>query len=129
MTNVDTTTPATVAKQGAHVAPAKASSQKQATAQKGAPKARKSAKAAKPKKDARKIATPPTQEAGPRTGSKSAKVLSLLARPNGASLPELIAYASHCTSPGRCEGFSLTKGLFDNLTPLLFCGGLGPGFS
>jgi hypothetical protein len=90
MTNVDTTTPATVAKQGAHVAPAKASSQKQATAQKGAPKARKSAKAAKPKKDARKIATPLTLEAGPRTGSKSAKVLSLLARPNGASLPELM---------------------------------------
>jgi uncharacterized protein DUF3489 len=90
MTNVDTTTPATVAKQGAHVAPAKASSKKQATAQKGVPKARKSAQAAKPKKDARKIATPPTQEAGPRTGSKSAKVLSLLARPNGASLPELM---------------------------------------
>ena len=66
---------------------------------------------------------------GPRTGSKTAKALHLLQRSGGATLHDLIAYASHCTSLGRCEGFSLTKGLFDNLTPLPFCGGLGPGFS
>jgi hypothetical protein len=77
MTNVNTTTPATAGEQGAHVAPAKASSQKQAIAKKGAPKARKPAKGARP-------------QTGPRTGSKSAKVLALLARTNGASLAELM---------------------------------------
>ena len=34
-----------------------------------------------------------------------------------------IAYASHCTSFGRCETFSSTARLFDNLTPLAFSGG------
>jgi Protein of unknown function (DUF3489) len=83
MTNVDTTTPATVAEQGAHVAPAKASSKKQATAKKGAPKARKLAKGAKPKK-------PVSKTTKARPGSKSAKVLEMLARTNGASLAELM---------------------------------------
>ena len=90
MTNVNTTTPTTVAEQGAHIAPAKAASKKQATANNGAPKARKYAKAAKPKKDARKPAKAPKPQAGPRTGSKSAKVLGLLARTSGASLAELM---------------------------------------
>lgn len=40
-----------------------------------------------------------------------------------------IAYASHCTSLGRCERFSVARRLFDNLTPLAFCGGSGPGSS
>jgi hypothetical protein len=40
-----------------------------------------------------------------------------------------IAYASHCTSLGRCETFSSAARLFDSLTPLAFCGGLGPGSS
>ena len=40
-----------------------------------------------------------------------------------------IAYASHCTSRGRSKRFSVTSRLFDNLTPLAFCGGLGPGSS
>jgi hypothetical protein len=35
----------------------------------------------------------------------------------------VIAYASHCTSLGRCETFSGAGRLFDNLTPLAFCGG------
>ena len=35
----------------------------------------------------------------------------------------VIAYASHCTSLGRCERFSVASRLFDNLTPLAFCGG------
>ena len=34
-----------------------------------------------------------------------------------------IAYASHCTSLGRCESFSVGRRLFDSLTPLAFCGG------
>jgi hypothetical protein len=40
-----------------------------------------------------------------------------------------IAYASHCTSLGRCETFSSNCSLFDNLTPLAFRGGLAPGSS
>jgi hypothetical protein len=39
-----------------------------------------------------------------------------------------IAYASHCTSLGRGETFS-NRALFDNLTPLAFFGGSGPGSS
>ena len=39
-----------------------------------------------------------------------------------------IAYASHCTSPGRCETCS-NRSLFDNLTPLAFLGGSDPGSS
>ena len=41
----------------------------------------------------------------------------------------VIAYASHCTSLGRCETFSSSCSLFDNLTPLAFRGGLAPGSS
>jgi hypothetical protein len=40
----------------------------------------------------------------------------------------VIAYASHCTSLGRGETFS-NRALFDNLTPLAFFGGSGPGSS
>ena len=40
-----------------------------------------------------------------------------------------IAYASHCTSLGRCETFSINRSLFDNLTPLAFLGGSDPGSS
>ena len=39
-----------------------------------------------------------------------------------------IAYASECTSLGRCETFS-NRALFDNLTPLAFFGASGPGSS
>ena len=77
MTTIDTTTPASVAGQGAHVALAKASFKKQATARNYAPKPRKSAKGAKPQKSVTTKVLP---------GSKSAKVLALLARTNGASL-------------------------------------------
>jgi len=90
MTNVQATPTATVAEPSAHVAPAKASSKKRATATKTAPTARKSAKGAKPKKDARNTAKAPKQQAGPRAGSKSARMLSLLARPNGATLADLM---------------------------------------
>jgi hypothetical protein len=41
----------------------------------------------------------------------------------------VIAYASHCTSLGRCETFSINRSLFDNLTPLAFLGGSDPGSS
>jgi hypothetical protein len=41
----------------------------------------------------------------------------------------VIAYASHCTSLGRCETFSSNCSLFDNFTPLALRGGLAPGSS
>jgi outer membrane biosynthesis protein TonB len=63
---------AAVAKKGAHVAPAKAKAGKKATPAKKPPKAKKSAKAAA------------------RDGSKTAQVLDLLKRPDGASLKELM---------------------------------------
>ena len=40
-----------------------------------------------------------------------------------------IAYASHCTSLGRCETFSINRSLLANLTPLAFLGGSDPGSS
>jgi Protein of unknown function (DUF3489) len=62
---------ARVARQGAHVAPKKAKSGKKASPGKKTPKA------------AKKVA-------GARVGSKTAKVLELLNRPNGATLKELM---------------------------------------
>ena len=44
-------------------------------------------------------------------------------RAEARSTVAAIAYASHCTSFGRCETFSSTARLFDNLTPLAFSGG------
>jgi hypothetical protein len=71
---------ASATEQGAPVAPMKTSSKKPAIAKKVAPPAQKPAKGAKPKSPVAKA----------RPGSKSAKVLELLARPNGASLAELM---------------------------------------
>jgi hypothetical protein len=97
MTNAEATiteNAATVAEQGAHVAPEKASSKKGATQKKGAPKAKKGAKAAKPKKEAKagKKAKPAhAKEAStPRAESKGAKILELIGRPKGASLAEIV---------------------------------------
>src|SRR5580693_4506756 len=85
MTNAETTnTAATVAEQGATVAPEKASSKKGATQKKRAPKGQKAAKGGKtkvaPKKQAKtsKKTAKPTRakEAGmPRPESKGAKIL------------------------------------------------------
>ena len=66
---------ASVARQRAHVAPAKAKSGKKASAAKKAPKGQKKAGAA-------------------RDGSKTAKVLDLLKRPDGATLKELMKATS-----------------------------------
>ena len=108
-----TDTPAAVAEQGATVAPEKASSKKAASAKKGAPKRQKIAKGGKPKAPrtakpkkatpARKAAkapqkAPKPKAAGVREGSKTAAVLALLQRAKGATLTEIMAYASHCTS-------------------------------
>ena len=90
MTNVNTTTPVSVAGQGTHVAPVKAAAKIYAAGQKSALKARKPGKGAKAKQDAREITQASKPQAGPRTGSKSAKVLALLARPKGATLVDLM---------------------------------------
>jgi hypothetical protein len=108
MTNAQTNTAATVAEQGATVAPDKAPLKKGASQKNGAPKGQKTAKGAKtkaaPKKTAKagKKKTPKPAGAkeavAPRPESKGAKILELIGRAKGATLPELMAYASHCTS-------------------------------
>ena len=92
---VATDTAATVAAQGAHVAPEKGPSKKGTSPKKGAPKGHKSAKggkakatAAKPKKAAKKTAKPKAD--GPREGSKTALVVAMLQRKNGATLVEIM---------------------------------------
>ncbi|MGD0438812.1 MAG: DUF3489 domain-containing protein [Bryobacteraceae bacterium] len=102
--NIETTeTAAAGAAQGADVAPQKASPKKGASAKKAAPKGQKSAKGGKPKGAAPKKATPakkaakaPKQtakakeSAGPREGSKTAQVVGMLQRKNGATLAEIM---------------------------------------
>jgi len=62
--------------QAAKGAPAKGKASKKATPAKSAPKAKKSAKA--------------KESAGPREGSKTAQVVAMLQRKNGATLPEIM---------------------------------------
>jgi hypothetical protein len=99
MTNAEATiteNAATVAEQGAHVAPERASSKKGASPKKGTPKGQKSAKGkakASPKKEAKAGKKPKpvnAKEAStPRAESKGAKILALIGRPKGASLAEI----------------------------------------
>jgi hypothetical protein len=70
-------TVATPGAQGADVAPAPAESGMKATLAKNAPKAKKAAKPAK-------------AESGPREGSKTAQVVAMLQRKNGATLSEIM---------------------------------------
>src|SRR5258708_4700606 len=99
MTNAEASTTenaATVAEQGAHVAPEKVSSKK------GAPKGKKSVKGGKakasPKKEAKagKKAKPAQAKdaSAPRAESKGAKILELIGRPKGASLAEIMKATS-----------------------------------
>jgi hypothetical protein len=98
MTNAETNTAATVAEQGAHVAPEKASSKKGATHKKGAPKGQKAAKGAKakaaPKKEAKAGKKSAKREAAkastPRADSKGAKILAMIERAKGATLAEIM---------------------------------------
>jgi hypothetical protein len=87
---------ATLAEQGAPVAPETASSKKAASQKKHAPKGQKTAEGASkaaPKKDAKagkKAAKSAAKEAStPRPESKGAKILELIGRPKGASLAEI----------------------------------------
>ena len=96
MTNAETNdTAATVAAQGATVAPEKATAKKGASRKKGAPKARKSIKAAAPmsKAKAGKRAAKPAQAkaTAPRAASKSATILEMIGRAKGATLAEIMA--------------------------------------
>ena len=98
MTNAEATiteNAATVAEQGAHVAPEKATSKKAATKKTGAPKGQKKAhgkaKAAAPKEPKPKNAPARTKDDGTlRPESKGAKVLDLISRTKGACLAELM---------------------------------------
>src|ERR1022692_552630 len=98
----NTTETAAVAEQGAPVAPEKAPSKKAASQKKGTPKGQKAAKGANtkaaPKKEAKaskkatkapKAAKTP-ESAGPREGSKTAQVVAMLQRKNGATLAEIM---------------------------------------
>ena len=92
-----TDTTAALAEQGATVAPKKASSKKGASLEKGAPRGRKSAKGGKPKATPAKKAAKAAKKranaqetAGPREGSKTAQVVVMLQRKNGATLAEIM---------------------------------------
>ena len=103
-----TSTAATVAAQGANVAPEKGSSKKSASPKKSAPKGQKNAKggkakpaaAAKSKKagPAKTAAKPPkaakAKSEGVREGSKTEAILDLLRRTKGATLSELMEATS-----------------------------------
>jgi hypothetical protein len=93
-------TAATVAEQAAHVAPEKASPKKAASPKNGAPKGQKGAKGGKSKATAtaksKKAAKTPKraanakETAAPREGSKTAQVVAMLQRKNGATLAEIM---------------------------------------
>lgn len=92
MTNDETTGAATLAEQGAHVAPEKVAPKKAATKKKGAPKSQQTAKGAKSKKSAKtskKFTEPDRKPIAPRAESKGAQILALTRRPKGATLSEL----------------------------------------
>src|SRR5436190_1579490 len=93
-----TDTAASVAEQGATVAPEKAASKKAASQQKGAPKGQRVAKGAKTKpaakkkaKTGKKAAKPAGKKAStPRAESKGAKILAMIGRSKGATLTEIM---------------------------------------
>jgi hypothetical protein len=94
MKNAETTATdkaAAVAEQGAHGAPEKAASKKDASHKKSAPKGQTAAKGAKTKA-AKKAAKPaPTKKASaPRAESKGAKIIEMIGRAKGATLAEIM---------------------------------------
>jgi hypothetical protein len=96
MKNVGTTTEqtATVAEQGADVAPETTAAKKRASRKKGAPKAKKSAKAAA-NKEAKPTGRAKAQKGASESRSnKKAEVIALMKRAKGVTLDEIIAVTS-----------------------------------
>jgi len=105
MTNAETNdTAATVAAQGATVAPEKPRSKKVAKPRNSAPKSQKKATGAKGRKakDGKKAAR------GGRTQSKGARILEMIGRAKGATLAEIMAAAGWQAHSVR--GFISTAG-------------------
>jgi hypothetical protein len=103
MTTETTDKAATVAAQGAQVAPEKVPAKNAASHKKGAPKAKKTPKGAKAKaaaaaKKGAKVSAKPSKKAAklqrkasiPRAESKGAKILEMIARAKGATLAEIM---------------------------------------
>src|SRR6266851_5666807 len=87
----DTTQPAAVAEQGAHVAPEKAASKKGTSQKKGAPKGQKAAKGAKTKAGKKAAKPVPAKKtSAPRAESKGAKIIDMIGRAKGATLAEIM---------------------------------------
>ena len=87
-----TDTAATVAEQGATVAPEKAPSKKGASQKKGAPKGQHAAKGRKTKPVAKKTPKPArTKKASaPRAESKGARIVAMIGRAKGATQTEIM---------------------------------------
>jgi len=100
MTNDQPNTAAPVAEQGPHGAPEKAASKKAASQTKPASKARKGVKAAKPAREGKSKKEPKPKKAAAKTAhkdgqttrgeGKGGKILEMIGRANGASLPEIM---------------------------------------
>ena len=91
MTNAEASDKAaTVAEQGAHVAPEKAPSKRDATKTKGAPKAKKSAKAAEPKRAGKARRAGTQKRATEARSNKKAEIIAMMQRAKGATLAEIM---------------------------------------
>jgi hypothetical protein len=75
---------------------------------KGARKGEKKAKPSKKAGRAKKLASKPKADGT----NKKAEVIAMMKRAKGATLPEIIAYASYCTHLAGCERFSINQTSF-----------------
>jgi hypothetical protein len=87
-------TTATVAEQGAPVAPDKTTPQKPTSQKKSVPKSRKTGQAAKPSTGTAKEKKPAKSKSAPRKQGKGAKILEMIGRAKGATLSEIMSVCS-----------------------------------